>query len=459
MTTSTSSVMIQHQPRRNSLGARVPVALLVVAGLTLGIGVVRNAPWAGGGADALPSPEQMAALGGGRDSAAEIVELWDARVDSSPESSAARAELAQSLMQLASDTGDLTLYAEAETEARAAVDLDPTSEPAALALAAALAGQHDFTGAADLARGVLDRNQGSVGARLTLGDASLELGDYETASILYSEVASEVGAEPPVLSRIARLRALTGDIEQARVEARAALVAAGEEDFDLSTAAFYWFQLATYEFQTGRYDDAQSRIEAALSIQPDHLGSTELLGSVLIARGELGAATGLYEGLIERAPAADLHGRLADLYRADGRIAEAEEQIALGLAVAAAQADAFPAERRHLIGFYADHQPARAVELAQQDLGIRRDVASYGWLGWALLQDGQVESAAELVDEMLAHDTEDAWLLYQAGSILAAAGHDEQAATLLDQALDLNPRFDLVHAARAGELLDQLRTT
>lgn len=110
--------MIQHQPRRNSLGARVPVALLVVAGLTLGIGVVRNAPWAGGGADALPSPEQMAALGGGRDSAAEIVELWDARVDSSPESSAARAELAQSLMQLASDTGDLTLYAEAETEAR-----------------------------------------------------------------------------------------------------------------------------------------------------------------------------------------------------------------------------------------------------------------------------------------------------------------------------------------------------
>lgn len=60
---------------------------------------------------------------------------------------------------------------------------------------------------------------------------------------------------------------------------------------------------------------------------------------------------------------------------------------------------------------------------------------------------------------MLAHDTEDAWLLYQAGSILAAAGHDEQAATLLDQALDLNPRFDLVHAARAGELLDQLRTT
>ncbi len=457
MTTSSATTRPDLRPQR-PIGYRVPVALLVVAGLTLVVGVVRNPPWsAGHGADALPSPADMAALSVDRVPTVEIVELWEGRVEAAPESVEDRSALASSMLQLAGETGNLALYADAEAVARSAVDLDPMSEAAVLALAAALSGQHDFVGAADLLAGVLEANPESIGARLALGDARLELGDTGGAGIIYAELAFELGGEEAVLSRLARLHSLTGDIEQARDEARAALVVAGSEDLDSFTAAFFWFQLANYEFRTGRYDDAHERLAAALEIQPLHLGATELLGHVLIAEGQLGEATSLFEQLITKGPAADLHGVLANLYRAEGRTAEADMQVAVGFEVAAVQAAAYPAERRHLIGFYADHDPARAVELARDDLTIRQDVASYGWLGWALLQNGQVAEAADLVDEMLAQGTEDAWLLYQAGSILAAAGDDERAAGLLDRALDLSPRFDLVHADRAATLLVELR--
>ena len=52
--------------------------------------------------------------------------------------------------------------------------------------------------------------------------------------------------------------------------------------------------------------------------------------------------------------------------------------------------------------------------------------------------------------------TQDVWLLYQTGSVYAAVGDVNRARTQLTAALALNPEFDLVHAERARDLLDNL---
>ena len=81
---------------------------------------------------------------------------------------------------------------------------------------------------------------------------------------------------------------------------------------------------------------------------------------------------------------------------------------------------------------------------------------TYGWLAWSLLQAGKADEAVTYVDEALRLGTEDAWLLYQTGSVYAAVGDVDRARTQLRAALDLNPEFDLVHAQHARDLLTGL---
>ncbi len=436
----------------SNLARNVPVALFVAAIAILAQGLIARAMQDNGRA-AMPDPEQMALLSTGRIGTPNVVKLWEQRVQAVPGSATFRTRLAESNLTLAGETGDLNLYEKAEGIARAAVEIDPTNESANLTLASALSGQHDFGAALELADGVLARAPKSVGARIAAGDAHLELGEYEAATGVYTELDQELPGLPSILSRRARVAALTGGLDQAIDLARQALIGAGEEDLDTFTGAFYWFQLANYQYQAGRYDDAAAMLRSALQVEPQHIGSTELLGKLLVAQGHLDDATQLYEQLLQRTDAADLRGELAKLYAHAGRTDDARRQIELGLDIARTQAGKYPAERRHLIGFLADEDPAFALQLARDDLELRSDVQTYGWLAWSLLQAGKADEAVTYVDEALRLGTQDAWLLYQTGSVYAAVGDVDRARTQLVAALDLNPEFDLVHAQHARDLL------
>lgn len=434
---------------------KLPVALFAVAAALSIQGIMARSGQDDGRA-ALPDPKQMALLSTGRIGTPKVVELWEKRVHDVPASATFRTRLADSTLALARETGDLSLYATAEGIARSAVEIDPTNESANLTLASALSGQHDFEGALQLANGVLSRTPNSVGARIAAGDSHLELGNYDTAIKVYTELAIELPTTPSILSRQARIAALTGGLDEAIDLARQALIGAGEDDLDTYTSAFYWFQLANYQYQGGRYDEAAATLGSALLVEPRHIGSIELRGKVLVAQGNYDEATTLYEELLQRSDAADLRGELAKLYAHAGRADDARRQVERGLELARVAATQYPAERRHLIGFLSDEDPAFAVQLAREDLELRADVHSYAWLAWSLLQDGKTDEAATYIDEAIQFGTQDTWLLYQASSVYAAVGETGKARTLLTAALDLNPEFDLVHAQRARELLDGL---
>jgi tetratricopeptide (TPR) repeat protein len=83
-------------------------------------------------------------------------------------------------------------------------------------------------------------------------------------------------------------------------------------------------------------------------------------------------------------------------------------------------------------------------------------VHSYDVLAWALHGTGQYEEAADASERALALGTEEVGMLYHAGMIQAALGHEAAARDFLQRALDLNPRFDVVDAEVAERTLDDL---
>lgn len=432
---------------------KAPVALLVVAAvLTLGRVATGGQPGQG-----IPDPEEIALRASERSSAAEIVELWEDKVAEFPATGQFRARLASAQMSLAGETGDLALYEVAEVEAAEAVRLGPDDVTARLTHAATLSGQHDFAGALVIIDSALAEDPTSIAALLASGDANLELGRYEEADALYGEARLRLAGSPPALtSRFAHLESIRGNTPTAATLSREALIASGSIDLSAADAAFYWLQLAHYEALTGNLDEAEAMIRDSLVVDPDNLGATEQLAQVLAAQGDDDGAIAVYRDLITRSPAADLHGELAKVYTRAGRPAEAATEIDAGLRQAAEVADRFPAERRHLIGFLADHDPPAALRLATLDLETRQDVYSHAWYAWSLHRTGDEKAARRALVPVLAQGTDDPWVLYQAGSIEAANGRSAAAIQLLERALDINPVFDVVHAPRAQLLLATL---
>ena len=441
--------MPNHPLLRRAAASVLPLMLIASSGFLL-VGKP------GGDASTLPDPDAMAVLGDDRRSSQDIVRFWEERVAGAPNVALNLTSLAAAQLTLAGDTGDLAGYETAEQTALQALQLTPDDPTSLLTLANTEAGQHRFAEALDLAEKVLDEDPTSERALLASGDARLELGDYQGARTAYELAVAEVGEVPAMLSRMARLEATVGRLDNARHLARRALIDVAGYDLRHTDAAFYWFQLASYEFALGHHTAARDLLRSALDIDPGNLGALELLAHVLAAEGDDIGAIAVYEDLVGQRPAADLHGELAKLYRRAGRDAEADRQVTLGLAVAAATADRFPAERRHLIGFLSDHDPEEALRLAALDLSERQDVLSHAWYAWALFRTGDVVGALAAIEPALAYGTEDARLLYQAGAIHLAAGDRAGAADLLRRSLDLNPGFDVVHAAEARRLLAEV---
>ncbi len=436
------------------LAARLPVALFLVAALIAGLALLQRPVT---DRVALPDPHQQLLATTGMRPAGAVAEYWAERVGERPEDYLSRTSLGIALALQAREEADPTLYPEAEAALGAALELNPDYDVALLGLAAARAAQHDFVGARDLIEQVLARRPDHVDARLALADAHLDLGDYDRAIAELDELRVHLAGSAALHSRDARIAFLEGRPEEAVDAAREALVAGATFDLRPSQAAFLWFQLAHYQTEVGELDEALRSLESALVIDAAHPASSELLAELLASVGRLDEAAAHYEVLVaDPAAAPDIRGELAKVYLALGRPGEAEEQVRLGLARASQVVEDFPAERRHLAGFFADWDPGRALDVALVDFETRQDVGAHETLAWALYRTGHYEEADTHIRQAMARGTRSASLLYHGGMIAAAVGDPDRARQLLTEALDLNPGFDLLGAADARAALDRL---
>jgi tetratricopeptide (TPR) repeat protein len=393
-------------------------------------------------------------------SRAQTIRFLENRVRQDPEDVTALNKLAGYYLQLQRETGDAQYLELAERAANASLQALPAVQnKAGLGTLAVVAyAAHRFAEARDLARQLISLEPDKGYPYQTLGDALLELGDYDGAQKAYAQSEQLSGVTFGNEVRRARLAALRGRLEDTPQHyAKALLLAQDARIPEPETIAWTHWQLGETAFATGKYTEAEKHYQDSLAEFPDYYRALGGLARARAAQGDTQQAIEIYERLVKRLPDPVFVAALGDLYQLAGRAQEAAAQHALVEQIAKLTALNGALYNRQLANFYADHdlKTDEAYAAAAKEYESRRDIYGADALAWAALKAGKIAEAQNAAKDALRLGTKDAKLLYHAGLIARAGGDKTTARKYLRQALALSPNFDPLQATLAQKALKE----
>ncbi len=376
------------------------------------------------------------------------------RVRSDPDDFVAQNQLAGRYLDLLRSTGDDAYLAKARCAAEGSVAcrVSELNNAGLAALARVQIATHQFASARDTARELRRLAPGKGFSFGILGDALLELGDYDEAAASFDQLAK---AEPGSIdseTRLARLALVRGELDRARQHFSNAL----RSTKDLTPPmphllAWCYVQLGQFYFGSGDWANAEKQYQAALKAMPDYYAALDHIAELRGAQEKHADAINLYEKIIARLPRPEFCQALGDLYLFVGKTDQAKpwhERARAGYLKATEQEDA--RYFHHLAGFYCDsaENPGEALKWARKDLQIRHSVFAHDALAWAFYRNGQFGDAAAEIKTALAEGTKDAHLFFHASMIFSANGDLARGKEFLRRAAEINPRYNSFHEHR-----------
>ncbi|HVF38961.1 MAG TPA: tetratricopeptide repeat protein, partial [Gemmatimonadaceae bacterium] len=294
--------------------------------------------------------------------------------------------------------------------------------------------------------------------RAILGETCLELGDYPAAKTAFNSVRLGTKEMLNIAPRVSRWLEVNGNLDAAvTIMHRAMLTADSAVKTGVPRELSAWFHLRVgdLEMRRGRLETAEQILaEGRLIVPQDH--------RLLAAQARLAAmqrdwkrAIALGDSSIAAVLDPITVALVGDAYLALGDSAKAQEYFRTTEVTVAQQPQQF---HRALGLFLLDHdrQIDKVAMQAQQDLETRRDIYGYDLLAWARYRQGRISEARALMTQALKTGARDATLLYHAGMIDLASGDKKSAASRLEAALKLNPRFDPIQSEVATATLAAL---
>ncbi len=413
---------------------------------------------------------------------ARIVHRMQAQVEAHPKEPGGYSGLGAAFFQRARETGDVEDYQLAEQALTKSLDLVSTDLSATAPLetmAEVCMGEHRFTDALDYAQKALALGSGDLAAFATVGDAYADMGEYEKASIAYSRMQPVTGGNPSGNpsdnsehagktdareayaqgARSAYLSFISGDTAGAIRQMQTAIGEGVQAQVIGENLAWLYFELGEFSYQSGNIQQAADAYLTALNVYPGDYRALAGLGKVRAAQGKYAEAIPLYQSAIAVVPMPIYVGELGDIYARTGQTAEAEKQYKLVEYIGLLGHINQVLHNRDLALFYADHDRnlAESLTLARKEFEVRSDIYTWDALAWALYKNGKYAEADEAMSHALRLGTRDPTLLFHAGMISAKVGRDAQAASQLDAAIAINPKFNTLYAEVAAQQLSALR--
>jgi tetratricopeptide (TPR) repeat protein len=334
-----------------------------------------------------------------------------------PNDHAAAVLLADALLRQARVTGDGRLSGRAGSVLASVLKDAPGHYEALRLLGASRLSQHRFREALQVARRARDLRPEDAWNYGVIGDALVELGEYDEAFESFDKMMS-LRPSAAAYARVAYARELQGNLPgalEAMELARDATTA-----HDPEAQAWYSAQLGELYLRMKKLEEAEREYRRAAFIFPEHPFAMIGLGKVAVARGQRREALKVYLEQLERTPTLELAGRIGDIYAEDGNLVESERYYQLGEDLAGpaiAQTEAnlalFLAERNRKL--------PEAVKVAEAVATTRRDIFTEDALAWAYFKTGRLDDALTASTRALRTGTRDERILAHAAEIRAVA--------------------------------------
>ncbi len=403
----------------------------------------------------VPPAAPLAADSGATENAVRFLEN---KVKNDPEDFSANGKLAGLYLQKLRETGNASYLELAFRAARASLASVPEVRNAGglAALAAAEFAAHDFANARDHAIRLAELEPRKSYPQTMLGDALVELGEYERAEVAYKKaVALDGGLTYNGEIRLARLAQLKGDNSAAQEHYATALtLTLNQPAPPRETVAWLRWQLGETAFSVGDYETAEKHFRDALVTFPDYYRAVASTGKTRHANNDLPGAIEHYEKAVRLLPDPQFIAALGDLYKLAGRDEDAQKQYELVEQIGRLNTLNGALYNRQLALFYADHDIKidEAYRLAAKEYEMRKDIYGADALAWTALKAGKLTEAQAAIKDALRLGTQDAKIFYHAAMIARASGDETVARDYLQRALTLNPRFDPLHSAIAQDI-------
>lgn len=376
-----------------------------------------------------------------------------ARVSAGPEKADEWVRLGDLLAQKQRESLEQSYYDHAESAYLQALKLDPLRVDGMSGMAWVTGGRHVFDKSMEWANKALEIDPEHIAATGILGDAALELGDYDKAFDYYQKMM-DLRPDLSSWSRGAYLLWLNGDKMRSAWLMDKAIKAGAP--FGENTA---WCRarLAMMHFHDGALLPAEQVLKPALSQEPPNSHVLLAAARISAAKEDYPAAIAICERLLVTGPNHEALVLAGDCHAAVGDQAAAESCYGKVEALHTAQEAKGAHDHMQMARFYADHDRNLVVSLRMaEEHKLTRNVLEADVLAWAYFKNGNLPRATEVIKIALSRNTPDAEIQYHAGMIAAASGKKQTARKHLQQALAQNGGFNPIQAPIARKTLEAL---
>jgi tetratricopeptide (TPR) repeat protein len=304
--------------------------------------------------------------------------------------------LADALLRQTRVTGNAALAGRAGRVLERTLAAEPEHHYARRMLAAVQLSQHRFREAIRTAERGLQARRDDAWLQGVLGDAHLELGEYDKAFAAF-DAMGRLRPDASAYARASYARELRGDAGGAIELMTMALEATSARDPE--SLAWHHAQLGYLYLSLDRVPDARREFRHADFVFPGHPFATEGLARAMSAAGEHAAALARVRALQSRSPSPPLFALAGDLLTALGRFDEAETEYRL--AEAAWETDA--PEPSRFVRFLADRgrRIDAAIRLGERVAAERADIFTADALAWAYFKGGRLDDAQAAIAQAL----------------------------------------------------------
>lgn len=319
--------------------------------------------------------------------------------------------LSMAYARRARETSDVAYYAKAEDTLKRSFAISPDNYDGLKVKTWLLLGRHEFAKALDVAKDLNHRAPDDVTVYGYLADANTELGNYPDAVAAIQWMLDLRPGNVAGLTRAAYQRELHGDLPGALELMQMAYDATPFQEFE--DRAWLLTQMAHLQFLAGNLEKAETFARAALDLFPNYHYALGALGQIRIAQSRFDEAAAFFEKRYAAAPHAENLYAFAEALDRAGRNNEADAAFAVFEQKALAESTQADNANHELIAYYVDHakDPARALHLAEQEISRRHDVYTVDAHAWSLAANGKSAAALSEIHEALALGVKDPKLL------------------------------------------------